>query len=38
MAEVVDVKDALVSFDQARTDLAAAEKALLTKLKAAGYA
>jgi type I restriction enzyme M protein len=37
-AEVVDVQDALASFDQARTDLAAAEKALLAKLKAAGYA
>jgi type I restriction enzyme M protein len=37
-AEVVDVKDALALFDQARTDLAAAEKALLAKLKAAGYA
>jgi type I restriction enzyme M protein len=37
-AEVVDVKDALASFDQARTELAAAEKALLAKLKAAGYA
>ena len=37
-AEVVDVQDALASFDQARTELAAAEKALLAKLKAAGYA
>lgn len=37
-AEVVDVQDALKSFDQARNELAAAEKALLTKLKAAGYA
>jgi type I restriction enzyme M protein len=37
-AEVVDVEAALVSFDQARTELAVAEKALLTKLKAAGYA
>ena len=37
-AEVVDVQDALASFDSARTELAAAEKALLTKLKAAGYA
>jgi type I restriction enzyme M protein len=35
---VVDVQDALASFDQARTELAAAEKALLAKLKAAGYA
>jgi type I restriction enzyme M protein len=37
-AEVVDVQDALASFDQARTELAAAEKTLLAKLKAAGYA
>ena len=37
-AEVVDVQDALAFFDQARTELAAAEKALLAKLKAAGYA
>lgn len=37
-AEVVDVQDALASFDQARNELAAAEKALLAKLKAAGYA
>ncbi len=37
-AEVVDVQDALASFDQARTELLAAEKALLAKLKAAGYA
>ena len=37
-AEVVDVQVALESFDQARTELAAAEKALLAKLKAAGYA
>ena len=37
-AVVVDVQDALASFDQALTELAAAEKALLTKLKAAGYA
>jgi type I restriction enzyme M protein len=37
-AEVVDVKDALSSFDLARTELAAAEKAMLEKLKAAGYA
>jgi type I restriction enzyme M protein len=37
-AVVVDVKDALDSFDLARTELAAAEKALLAKLKAAGYA
>ena len=37
-AEVVDVQDALASFDQARIELAAAEKTLLAKLKAAGYA
>ena len=37
-AEVVDVQDALASFDQARAELAAAEKVLLAKLKAAGYA
>ena len=37
-AEVIDVQDALVSFDQALTELAAAEKALLAKLRAAGYA
>jgi type I restriction enzyme M protein len=37
-AAVVDVQDALASFDQARTELATAEKALLTRLKAAGYA
>jgi type I restriction enzyme M protein len=37
-AEVVDVQDTLASFDQARTELAVAEKALLAKLKAAGYA
>jgi type I restriction enzyme M protein len=37
-ADVIDVQDALASFDQARTELAAAEKALLAKLKAAGYA
>jgi type I restriction enzyme M protein len=36
-AEVVDVEDALASFYQARTNLAAAEKTLLVKLKAAGY-
>jgi type I restriction enzyme M protein len=36
--EVVDVQDALASFDKARTELAAAEKALLAKLRAAGYA
>jgi type I restriction enzyme M protein len=38
VAEVVDVQDALALFDKARTDLAAAEKGLLEKLKAAGYA
>jgi type I restriction enzyme M protein len=37
-AEVVDVQDALASFDLARTELAVAEKALFAKLKAAGYA
>ena len=37
-AEVVDVQVALTGFDQARIELAAAEKALLAKLKAAGYA
>ena len=37
-AEVVDVQDALAAFDQARSELAVAEKALLAKLKAAGYA
>jgi type I restriction enzyme M protein len=37
-AEVVDVQEALASFDQARAELAVAEKALLAKLKAAGYA
>jgi type I restriction enzyme M protein len=37
-AEVVDVQQALASFDRARIDLAAAEKTLLVKLKAAGYA
>jgi type I restriction enzyme M protein len=37
-AEVVDVQEALATFDQARAELAAAEKALLAKLKAAGYA
>jgi type I restriction enzyme M protein len=36
--EVIDVQEALAEFDQARKDLAAAEKALLVKLKAAGYA
>jgi type I restriction enzyme M protein len=36
--EIVDVQDALASFDQARIELAVAEKALLAKLKAAGYA
>ncbi len=37
-AEVIDVQEALASFNQARTELAEAEKALLEKLKAAGYA
>jgi type I restriction enzyme M protein len=37
-AEVVDVRDALTSFEQARSELAAAEKALIEKLRAAGYA
>ena len=37
-ADVVDVQDALASFDRARTELAATEKALLAKIKAAGYA
>jgi type I restriction enzyme M protein len=37
-AEVVDVQEALASFEQARAELAAAEKSLLAKLKAAGYA
>jgi type I restriction enzyme M protein len=37
-AEVIDVQEALASFDKARTELATAEKALLAKLKAAGYA
>ncbi|NQV33779.1 MAG: N-6 DNA methylase, partial [Phycisphaeraceae bacterium] len=37
-AEVIDVQEALAAFDQARTELAEAENALLTKLKAAGYA
>ena len=38
VAEVVIVQDALASFEQARIELAAAEKTLLAKLKAAGYA
>lgn len=37
-AEVVDLQDALASFDQARKKLAVAEMALISKLKAAGYA
>jgi type I restriction enzyme M protein len=37
-ADIVDVKDALASFDQARSELATAEKLLLERLKAAGYA
>jgi type I restriction enzyme M protein len=36
-AEIVDVQDALASFAQSRTELEAADKALLIKLKAAGY-
>jgi type I restriction enzyme M protein len=37
-AEVIDVEEALAGFNQGRADLAVAEKALLAKLKAAGYA
>jgi type I restriction enzyme M protein len=37
-AEIVNVQEALAEFNQARSDLAAAEKTLLAKLKAAGYA
>jgi type I restriction enzyme M protein len=37
-AEVVDVADALASLDEARTNLATAEQAMLERLKAAGYA
>lgn len=37
-AEVIDVQEALAAFNKARTDLATAEKSLLQKLKAAGYA
>ena len=37
-ARALDAQDALASFDQARSELAVAEKALLAKLKAAGYA
>jgi type I restriction enzyme M protein len=36
--EVVDVQDALKALEQARNELATAEKALLAKLRAAGYA
>lgn len=36
-AEIVDVQDALTAFDNARGELARAEKILLAKLKAAGY-
>jgi type I restriction enzyme M protein len=36
--EGADVQGALISFDRARADLAAAEESLLEKLKAAGYA
>ena len=37
-AEVVDVTMALVALDEARTNLATAEQAMLERLKAAGYA
>jgi type I restriction enzyme M protein len=37
-AEVVDVVEALASLDEARTNLATAEQAMLERLKAAGYA
>jgi len=37
IAEVVDVQKALSSFEHALTELAAAEKSLLAKLKAANY-
>jgi type I restriction enzyme M protein len=37
-AEAFDVQEALLSFNHARTELAAAEKVLLAKLKAADYA
>jgi type I restriction enzyme M protein len=37
-AEVVDVATALASLDEARANLANAEKAMLERLKAAGYA
>lgn len=37
-AEVIDVQEALAAFNQTRTNLADAEKSLLQKLKAAGYA
>jgi type I restriction enzyme M protein len=37
-AEVVDVAEALASLDEARTNLAAAEQAMLERLRAAGYA
>ena len=36
-AEVVDVATALAALDEARTNLAAAEKAMRERLKAAGY-
>jgi type I restriction enzyme M protein len=38
VAEVVDVATALASLDEARSNLATAEKAMLERLKAAGYA
>jgi type I restriction enzyme M protein len=37
-AEVVDVQEALTSFNESRQALATAERELLKKLKAAGYA
>jgi type I restriction enzyme M protein len=37
-AEIINVQDALTSFDQARSELARAEKALLARLKASNYA
>ena len=37
-AEVVDVTMALAALDEARTNLATAEQAMLERLKAAGYA
>jgi type I restriction enzyme M protein len=37
-AEVVDVASALASLEEARTNLATSEKAMVERLKAAGYA